>query len=46
MVPTAASLPPPEVIDGGPVYKVKQLLAVRQPEPGQTVTDGLGLLQT
>lgn len=29
MVPAAAPPPQPEVIDGGPVYKVKQLLAVR-----------------
>ena len=29
MVPAAAPPPPPEVIDGGPVYKVKRLLAVR-----------------
>ena len=29
MVPATMSPPPPEVIKGGPVYKVKRLLAVR-----------------
>ena len=29
MVPTTTPPPPPEVIEGGPVYKVKRLLAVR-----------------
>ncbi|XP_061891738.1 chromobox protein homolog 7-like [Entelurus aequoreus] len=29
MVPATTSPPPPEVIEGGPVYKVKRLLAVR-----------------
>ena len=29
MVPPATSPPPPELIEGGPVYKVKRLLAVR-----------------
>lgn len=29
MVPATTPPPPPEVIDGGPVYKVKQLLPVR-----------------
>uniref|UniRef100_A0A671YIT6 Gypsy retrotransposon integrase-like protein 1 n=1 Tax=Sparus aurata TaxID=8175 RepID=A0A671YIT6_SPAAU len=29
MVPATTSPPPPEVVEGGPVYKVKRLLAVR-----------------
>ena len=35
MVPAAAPPPSPEVIDGGPVYKVKQLLAVRNQGRGR-----------
>ncbi|XP_073350759.1 uncharacterized protein [Pagrus major] len=43
MVPAATPPPPPEVVDGGPVYKVKQLLAVRNRGRGrQYLVDWVG----
>ena len=43
MVPAATPPPPPEVIEGGPVYKVKQLLAVRNRGRGkQYLVDWVG----
>ncbi|TKS65349.1 hypothetical protein D9C73_028396 [Collichthys lucidus] len=42
MVPPLPPPPPPEVVDGGPVYKVKKLLAVCTQGPGQAVPGGLG----
>ena len=38
MVPPATPPPPPEVVDGGPVYKVKQLLAVGLTETTATTS--------